>query len=448
MKRFALVLALIAVVAALASAQRRQLAIVHVAIVDVVAGTVASDRTLLIVGDTIAAVTASATTPLPGDVEVIDGRGQFVIPGLWDMHVHLSSSRSNALLTLVATGVTTVRDMGSDLSEIDQWRGRVDAGGLAGPSIIRAGPILNGREFNRYQLAVTNIGDAKATVRTLQKVGVDLVKVHRAIGRDAYFATAQEAHRLGLPLGGHVPTAVTPAEASDAGQSTIEHAETFFEGTFAKDAGDANRPEAIRAWRLSAAADALFATMVRNKTVVDPTLSAEAIAQRWLGRRPDPRTKYLAASGVRETDEANKALLDSAAHLLPERKLLFRQLSAVVGQMYRAGVQLVTGTDCQAGIVYPGFSMHEELELLVEAGLTTADALRAATVNPASLFPKMNAGVVAVGKRADLVLLDANPLDDIRHIERIRSVILRGRAFDRHALDALLAESAAMARVN
>jgi imidazolonepropionase-like amidohydrolase len=448
MKRYALVVALIVLAVPVASAQGRRLGVVNVAVVDLSAGTIASDMTLLIDGETIAAVAPTKTASLAQGVEVINGRGLFVIPGLWDMHTHLSYARSNALLTLIANGVTTVRDVGSDLAEIDQWRGRIDAGGLVGPQIIRAGPILNGRESNRYQLAITNAGDAKATVRALQRVGVDLVKVHRQTPREAYFAAIQEAHRLALPLSGHVPLTVTPAEASDAGQATIEHAETLFEGTFSMNLSAADLPAAIRAWRSSAMADALFATFVRNDTTVDPTLSTGAYAVRWLEHRQDPRDQYLATSGKREIEEIYKAMRENSGQALAERKPLVPELSAVVGQMHRAGVRLVTGTDMSFGIVHPGFSMHEELEALVEAGLTPAEALRAATINPAHLFPKTNAGVVGPGKRADLVLLEANPLDDIRNTQRIRSVMVRGRYFDRKALVSLLAESAALARAN
>ena len=448
MKKYALVTVLIALGVALASAQRPQLAVVNVAVFDAVAGTMASDMTVLIDGDTIAAVGPAKATSVPRGARTIDGRGQFVIPGLWDMHTHLSYARSNALLTLVANGVTTVRDLGSDLSEIDVWRGRIDAGALVGPSIIRAGPILNGREFNRYQLAIANANDAKATVRALQKAGVDLVKVHRQTPRDAYFAAVEETHRLRLPLSGHVPMTVTPAEASDAGQSTIEHVITLFEGTFSTDMSAADLLAGVRAWRSSSAADALFATFVRNNTIVDPTLSTERYAVRWLEHRPDPRDQYLAASGKKEIEVVYKAFLEDAAQALAERKALLPELVAVVGRMHRAGVRLITGTDMSLGVVHPGFGTHEELEALVEAGLTPTEALRAATINPAGLFPRIDAGMVGAGKRADLVLLEANPLDDIRNTQRIRSVIVRGRHFDRKALDALLAESAAMARVN
>lgn len=364
------------------------------------------------------------------------------------MHTHLSYARANALLTLVAMGVTTVRDLGSDLSEFDQWRGRIAAGALVGPTIIRAGPIMNGQESNRYHVVIADAADARSTVRALQKVGVDLLKVHRRTPREAFFAAVAEARRLGLPLSGHVPMIVTPAEASDAGENTIEHVQTLFEGTFSTALNGADVIAAVRAWRSSPAADALFATFVRNKTVVDPTLSTGRYAVRWMERRPDPRDQYLAASGKREIEEVYKTTRANAAAELPGRRALLPELVAVVGQMHRAGVRLVAGTDLSFGVVHPGFSMHEGLEALVEAGLTPAEALRTATLNPADLFPKILAGTIAAGRRADLVLLDADPLKDIRNTGRIQTVVLRGRVFDRKALDALLAESVALARVN
>ena len=158
------------------------------------------------------------------------------------MHVHLSYARSSALPALVANGVTAVRDMGSDLSEIDRWRSQIATNTLVGPSIVRAGPMLNGMEFNPYQLAVGGDVEARAAVRTLRKVGVDFIKFHRRTSRDAYFGIAAEARMLGLPFAGHVPMTVSPSEASDAGQASLEHTKTLFEGTFAADRTGTNGP--------------------------------------------------------------------------------------------------------------------------------------------------------------------------------------------------------------
>ena len=421
------------------------LAITHVAVVHVENGMLLADRTVTMAGDRVQSV-VPGTAAIPQGARVIDGQGKYLIPGLWDMHTHLSYARSSAFLALIANGVTYVRDVGSRLSEIDEWRGEIAVGHLVGPLIVRAGPMLNGREFNRYQLAVTNAADARATVRALEKAGVDLIKVHRQTPREAYFAVAEEARRLSLPLAGHIPVTVTPAEASNAGQTTIEHAETLFEGTFTAALNGESLSEAISRWRNSTAAQELFTTFVKNGTVVDPTLVTGRRAIAWLENQIDPRDKYIAASGLR--DPAVTALRQDAPKLLAERRPVIAELEAVVGQMHRAGVRLVTGTDLAFAILHPGFSVHDELQALVDVGLTPAQALRAATLNPAQLFPKLDAGDVAAGKRANLVLLDGNPLEAIRNVGRIRAVVLAGRLYDRAALGRLLAEAVAQAAVN
>ena len=420
----------------------------QVNIVDVEAGQVQPEMTVVIRGTQIVSIDRAGAATIPLDSQAIDGRGRYLIPGLWDMHVHLSYARVSALPALVANGVTSVRDMGSTLSEVDEWRGAVGRGSLIGPRIVRAGPILNDSEFNRYQLAVANEADARTAVRTLQKAGVDLIKHHRRTSREAYFGIAAEAKRLSLPFAGHVPMTVTPAEASDAGQSTIEHVETLFEGTFATATKDQNMAQAIERWRETDAA-ALFARLVANRTAVTPTLIAPRQLLRWLeSPTGDPRQKYTAASAQRETDQLFGPARKDAAALLTAQRPSFEAFRRVVGAMAAAGVTLLAGTDLATSIIYPGFSLHDELVELVEAGVTPADALRAATVNPARLFPTLRTGAIAVGNEADLVLLEANPLEDIRNTQTIRAVVLKGKLLDRSALDRVLAEAAELARNN
>ena len=214
------------------------LVISNVTVIDVATGRMEPDMSVVVDSDRIVAVEKSQRYTPPRGGQNVDGKGRFLVPGLRDMHVHLSYARASALPTLVANGVTTVRDMGSKLSELDEWRGQIAGGTLVGPRILRAGPMLNAREFNAYQLAVANDAEARVAVRTLAKVGVDFIKLHRATSREAYFAIADETKRLSLPFAGHVPTTVTPAEASDAGQTTLEHTETLFEGTFLSAAKD------------------------------------------------------------------------------------------------------------------------------------------------------------------------------------------------------------------
>jgi imidazolonepropionase-like amidohydrolase len=205
------------------------IAITHVTVVNTATGALQRDVTVAIDGARIVHVGPAAA---PAGWKVVDGRGKFLIPGLWDMHAHLSWTGASALPLLIANGITGVRDLGGRLTELDDWRSRIDAGVLVGPRIIRVGPILNGKSFNRYQFVPGNAEQTRAVARLLKFIGVDYLKVHRRMERDSYFALIDEAKVLGLQVVGHIPMTVSPAEASDAGQSTIEHVATLFEGTF------------------------------------------------------------------------------------------------------------------------------------------------------------------------------------------------------------------------
>lgn len=410
-------------------------AITHVTVIDIETGTARPDMTVLVRGGRIAQVErAGVGSPLPAGVREVDGRGKFLIPGLWDMHVHLSYSTASALPVLLANGVTGVRDCGSDLFEVDRWRALIEAGALAGPRIVRAGPMLNGQSFNRYQLVTGNPEQARGMVRALKQVGVDFIKVHRRVPRDAYFAILDEARRQSLTVVGHIPMTVRPEEASDSGQ-LIEHEETLFEGTFAAGLTPDQGPDAIRRFRAETA-DTLFARFVRNHTSLTSTLVSWRYALRFSEDTSlaDPRMRYIARS-LREGLVARARI---PAQQLPVMRSVVAEYQAVLGQLNRAGVTILAGTDIPGGR-FPGFALHDELAVLVEAGLTPAAALRAATLNPARILRReADFGSVAAGRLADLVLLDANPLGDIRNTQRIAAVVAGGRFYGRGDLDALL----------
>ena len=423
----------------------RPLAITHVTIIDTMGGPAQPEMTVVIRDGRIAGIEKSGGAAIPKDIPVVEGRGKFLIPGLWDMHVHLSWTTASALPALVANGVTGVRDMGGRLGEIDEWRTKIAAGLLVGPRIVRAGPQLNGQKFNPYQIVTGNPDETRGVVRALKEVGVDFIKVHRRLPRDSYFAAIDEAKRQGLTLVGHIPMTVTPEEASDAGQATIEHTETLFEGTFSAALKQQKLPDAIRQWRAEEA-DKLFARFVKNCTVVTPALAG----WQWLiefsdlSLPLDPRSRYVALSMKKAFPRPSK----TSAEDLTELKQKFAEFREVVRQMNRSGVTLLAGTDV-AGPRAPGFTLHDELAVLVEAGLTPLQALQAATLTPARLLNKStDFGTVENGKFADLVLLDANPLDEIRNTQRISAVVLGGKLLRRGDLDALLREAERMANNN
>ena len=237
---------------------------------------------------------------------------------------------------------------------------------------------------------------------------------------------------------------VRPEEASDAGQ-LIEHEETLFEGTFSAALKPEDLPDAIARFR-AGAADTLFARFVRNETPLTSTLIAWEYALRFSEDTSlsDPRAKYVART-IREGLFARPMI---PADALPLAKRTIAEYREVLRQLNRSGVTLLAGTDIPGGR-FPGFALHDELGVLVNAGLTPAEAIRAATMNPAEIMKKeADFGTVAVGKVADLVLLDADPLTDIHNTQRIRAVIANGKLLDRAALDALLAEGERLALEN
>jgi imidazolonepropionase-like amidohydrolase len=401
-------------------------------------GGVQANRTVVVKGDRIVVQGRADSVRAPGDARVISGRNRFLIPGLWDMHVHLSIARASALPILLANGVTGVRDMGGLLGELDQWRTRIDSGALAGPRIFRSGPIVNGKAFNNLQIAVENGSEARGAVRALHKSGADFIKVHAAIQREAYFAVAAECKELGMRFAGHIPRVITPEEASDTGQASLEHLDTVFDGTLAAGVKPEDMADAIVRFR-NEGASALFRRFAKNGTSFTPTLVIERAGIHLEETKASAYDKYISRPARSMTQEMQTKYRDLFTTEYVARQAQQLQASLpLVSLMSRAGVRLLTGTDMGSSLLAPGYSLHEEMALLVEAGLSPMEVLRAATQAPARLLGRDDLGDVQEGKLADLVLLNANPLDNIRNTQKIHAVVTAGKLLDRSALDALL----------
>lgn len=424
----------------------RALLIRNVSVVDVESGRLRPSQTVLIREGRITRVAPAADVQSPPGATVVEGRGKFLIPGLWDMHVHLSIAGASALPLLVANGVTGVRDMGGDLRQLDGWRRSVAEGEMVGPSIVRAGPVVDGPKEAEFRFTVTNAEQARRAARALEAEGVDFIKVHNALPRDAYFALTEEARKRGIRVAGHIPKTVTPREASNAGQLSIEHTETLFEGTFAAAVGRMeDLPQAVERFRRQEAVR-LFSLFARNHTAFTPIL----VGYRGFALRSasshDPREKFVSPALKRYWEE-NFPVRRGPPEAAAARLRMMESFIALAGSAQRQGVTMLAGSDLGARDVFPGFSLHDELELLVEGGLSPADALRAATLNPARVLGRQaENGSVEPDHVADLVLLDANPLDAITNTQKIAGVVLNGRYFDRKALDGLLAEGEKQAR--
>ena len=426
--------------AVLLSASAQDLAITDVTVVDTRTGALALHRTVVIHNGRVESVDES---PSPPGILVVSGRGKFLIPGLWDMVTHLSWTRGSALPALVANGITSVRDEGGDFGETAVWAEGVRSGRLVGPIIFQVGPMLNGKSFNHYQYALGSPEQARGAVRLLKFEGVEGLEIERRVPRDVYFPLMVEAKSVGLLVGGKVPIEVTPAEASNAGQATIDNLETIYDGVFrAKHEHDmAGGMDAFL--KPGGDGDALFDTFRRNGTAVTPCVStfATMIAHNDPAATQGPNYGYVAKS-------QRLPVKPVPADELAEFRAMLPRLLTTVARLQGAGVTLLAGTDIAANRV-PGFSLQDELDAFAKAGLSPLQVLQTATINPAKVMGRTaDYGTVTPGKIADLVLLADDPTQSTAALHRITALVLHGRLFDRAALDGELRKAAAMAEEN
>jgi len=405
---------------------------------------------------------------------VIDATRKYLIPGLWDMHMHITAPQIMFPL-LVANGITGVREMysGAALSTIREWRLLPDAPRLLAPGFID-GPLMTGNLPDA--VAVATADQARGAVRALKADGADFLKVYNSVPRAAFMALMQEARAAGIAVAGHVPEEVSPLEASAAGMRSEEHLNNILLNASRDEVRlraervammydpKLSGAERLRllAWPLLAGlvdtydekkAAALFQAFVKNGTWQTPTLAildgfvheldeefVNDSRRRFLPKvwtdNWDPRVIYY----LKDQSPAEYEVLHQRMRMLLTR---YRKL---VGDMHRAGVELLAGTDTNPlNPVLPGWGLHEELALLAESGLTNMEALQTATRNPARYFGILDeTGTVEEGKSADLVLLDADPLEDIRNTQKINTVVMRGHYYSRVDLDAMLERAAAV----
>jgi imidazolonepropionase-like amidohydrolase len=452
--------------------------------VDVTDGSLREDHTVLIRENRIVAVDTTDKIPIPDDANVMDGAGGYLIPGLWDMHVHSvanvaldMSVRSVAAMDwhfplFLGWGVTGVRNMNDGTGDltlklIHSIKRRLASKEMEGPRFVACGPTIDGDPpIGSNSVVVHTAEEARAVVDQLADHGADCIKVYENLPREAYFAIMDQAKRRGIPVDGHIPFRMTPVEAADAGQRTFEHVLGMAAGCstsaeierkrFAQELAsqkgstshqgvppmvlfhheralyDTREPvackETIDAYKRNGVAEApnivAYEQVVRAKEILADSartrLVPRVILNNW-----ESRVKSEGFLEVQSTLRPMVSLYAENARLLNE-----------------AGVVLLAASDVGIPAVIPGISLHDELVLLVkEAGLTTIEALRTATINPVRVLGLAESlGTIEPGKLADLVLLDANPFVDIANTQRIRAVIADGRLYRRADLDRLLRE--------
>lgn len=423
----------------------QSLAVSHVTIIDGSDSTPRRDQTVLIRGNRIVAVGPAGAVAIPRGTTVVSGQGRYLIPGLWDMHVHTDVPRGRELLGLyVANGVLGVRDLAGVWETLQSWRRAINAGELVGPRMLLSGPYIEGGDVPIPHLLARTPAEAVAAVDSLVRLGVDVIKLHTQLDRETYLAAASAARRRGLRVAGHVPRTVGAAEASDSGVGSIEHMLRITIGcTPAESARLVPRFPIQRVLGECSSGDPnpLFRTLIRNRTWIVPTLTPSVEIARWPRRElpgdafapflPDTLKRFVAAIFPMPPDVPPGA--DSIGQLLFEKRL------ALVGALHRAGVGILTGTDAPLRNSPPGFGLHQELALLVRAGMSAFQVLRSATLLPAQYFGMQDSlGGIAPNLVADLVLLNADPLRDIGNTRRIEAVILRGKLLNRAALQRLI----------
>jgi len=430
------------------------LVIAHVTVIDVVTGKTLPDMNVVVEGQRIEQAGPARQVKIPKGAQVVDGAGKFLIPGLWDMHVHVffgeaaPAGRDITVPLFVANGITGVRDMGSSPDEVLQARADIAAGRLLGPRMIVAGPMLDGPKTQfPASIAITTPEDGRRAVDMLVARGVDFIKIQSHVPREAYFAIVEECKKKNIVFVGHVPDAIRGSEASNAGQKSFEHLIGIFEGSSTAEDELLKGPKGPGKFLDTYDAQkeaALIALLAKNQTWQCPTLFWER--GQWLvdaiDITKDPDAKYVPALWRDQLwPRFTKSIIkEMDTDPLPVREKFVTHELDIVRKLNDAGVPLLAGTDTPAGIdVIPGFSLHLELIRLEQAGLTPLQALQTATINPARFLDKTaDFGTVEKGKIADLVLLAANPLDGIHFTQSIAGVVLNGRYLSRQDLDAML----------
>ena len=450
-----LLLGMVACVQATTSVAAQSIAITNVTVID---GTGAAARvaSVTIRDGRITAIAPNAPPSASG--LVVNGSGKYLIPGLWDSHVHLILADTGTLEVMLANGVTGVREMGGDVVRTAQWRAAIESGRLRGPRLFFAGPILeNDRYFEnlrrmetdigsgfiammeRSRVAVGSPGAAGAVIDSIARLGAHFVKVRTTTNRATIAAILAEARRVGLRVVGHAPQGATPNEVAEDGFASIEHGfnpslsgylpheRTMMFRAMAR-AGTLLTPTMISGWQARMVPDSVGRNVIADVT-----------------NRLDARRHYVSDELLRYWGRfyAMKRF-ESPMDWGEEWKHFVRD----VRDADSAGVRFLAGTDLGVTMVYPGFSLHDELALLVrEARLPPMRVLQAATRNAAVFMGVGDSlGTIEVGKVADVLLLDADPLADITNTRRIAAVVARGKYLDRAVLDSLLANGARSAR--
>lgn len=436
----------------------------HVNIIDVTGSPIQSDMTVVIMGNRIIMLEKTSKVRTPANAFVIEASGKYLIPGLWDMHVHVFNNISKRepdtldFSMYIANGVTGIREMWTQIDAMPQvglWRKQFSEGTYTIPRIGAVGTMIDGSPSRwRNSDTTTTEAGARQFVRQAKAAGIDFVKVYDRLPRTAYFAIADECKKQQIDFAGHIPNRITLREAAEAGQKSIEHLTGIrinFEDDCSALLADLKKelPDSIAKGSPSVPimeqvmelcdvqkAFTLYRLMAKMNVWHCPTTT---LYKRYATDTAiifnDPRLRYVS--------EAERSLWkkQTGSRMRGGDSAYIKRVFTHLALMKRAGIHFLAGTDVDNDYLYPGFSLHDELELFVKAGFTPLEALQTATINPAKFLGISDSlGTIQIGKIADMLLLDANPIEDITNTQLIQAVFVNGRYLPKQTLQAMLAK--------
>lgn len=422
-------------------------AVVQVTVIPMDEDRVLPAQTVIVRDGRIAVVGPANRTAVPPDLTVIDGRGRYLMPGLAEMHAHVPPQpgqvqwTEDTLFLFVANGITFARSMLGAPHHLD-LRERAASGALLSPRLYLSGPSLNGNSVGSPE-------DGRRMVAEQHAAGYDFLKIHPGLDVERFAAIVEAAHALGIPFGGHVSEAVGLESALAAGQATIDHLDAYLPALVPGDAA----PASFFGWNLAADADAARIPELAARTaeagvwnvptesLIRHVLAADPGTEALLAR---DELRYVPAAMVAQWQQARAGIMADRRYDTALINRFIELRAGLLRALRDAGAGLLLGSDAPQIFNVPGFSIHHELQVLVDAGLTPFEALASGTREVARfLGEEEEMGTVAVGKRADLVLLELNPLADIANTRSIVGVMVGGRWLSRDELDVRLAAIAA-----
>jgi len=437
-------------------------------IIDIKTGELIEGKVIAVRADSILSVFDEVDVNKYSASSEFAANGKFIIPGLWDNHVHfgggdtLIQENKNLLALYVANGITAVRDAAADISpSVLQWREEIAQGKLSGPTLFTSGPKLEGfQSMWAGDIEISTVEEMNKAIDSLEKMKVDFIKItDNTLKPDLYLEILREAKKRGFKTSAHIPYSLTMEQVSSAGLGTVEHGSYLLKASSTKEkelteqiaTGKVNYREVLPEILSSITEEKAMSTyrmMAQNGTAVVPTLNI-SFTTAYLDQQDhsgDTYQRYI-GKGLLKTYEwrVERATKDDEK-AIALRHATYEKTKSLLPWVQKAGVKIVAGTDAGYlnSFVYPGIALHQELQLFVEAGLTPLQALQSSIVNgPWFLEKSAKYGAIESGKFADLLLLDENPLLDIKATQKINAVILKGKILDRNALDSLLKDIAA-----